>query len=344
MNVEIITIGDELLIGQVVDTNSAWIGQQLGDAGFRVTKKTTVGDVEQDIREAIDGAFNRVSIVLLTGGIGPTKDDITKHTLCNYFNCRLSFSEEVYQNIVDLLNRSGRAMNELNRSQAMVPDGCIVLQNEAGTAPATWFEKDKKVLVSMPGVPYEMKALMKEKIIPRLKKQFLQDTFIRHSTLSVAGYTESALAETLTPFEADLPAYVKLAYLPQPGIVRLRLSAYGNRESQSVQSIEEQKKKLYALLGDYIFSEGNETIEQVLGKKLEEKEYLVGTAESCTGGMIASRITTWPGCSKHYAGSIVSYSNDVKKNVLGVSAKDLETYGAVSQQVGEQMVRGAIRV
>ncbi|MCC8095939.1 MAG: CinA family nicotinamide mononucleotide deamidase-related protein [Tannerellaceae bacterium] len=344
MNIEIITIGDELLIGQVVDTNSTWIGQQVGDAGFRVTKKTTVGDVAQDIRDAIDSALSRVSIVLVTGGIGPTKDDITKKTLCDYFNCQLYFSEAVYQHIKDLLHHSGRMMNELNRSQAMVPDRCTIIRNEAGTAPCPTSEREGQVLAAMPGVPYEMKTLMTNEIIPRLKQQFLQDTFIRHVTLSVQGYTESALAERLAKFEEELPPFVTLAYLPQPGMVRLRVSAYGTSESQSEQAIEEQKRKLYILLEGHIFSEGTHALEQVLGRKLEEKKYLVGTAESCTGGYIASRITAWPGSSRHYMGSIVSYSNDIKKQVLGVSAEDLETYGAVSRQVVEQMVTGAIRV
>lgn len=344
MNVQIITIGDELLIGQVVDTNSAWMGQELGKEGFRVIWRTAVGDVEKDMLEVIDAAMNRVQIVLLTGGIGPTKDDITKKTLCKYFDCGMHFSEEVYENILHLFNISGREINELTRDQAWVPDTCTVIQNKVGTAPCTWFEKDGKILVSMPGVPYEMKWLMTNEIIPRLKQRFQQDVFIRHKTTWISGFTESMLALKLTRFEEELPPFIKLAYLPQPGLIRLRLSAYTDTETIAEQSVIEQNKKLHNILAGHILAEEDKPLEEQVGEALLANNLLMGTAESCTGGRIAGMITSISGSSRYFTGSVVSYSNEVKHRVLGVSEDDLSRYGAVSQPVVEQMALGAIRV
>ncbi len=344
MNVQIITIGDELLIGQVVDTNSAWMGQQLEKEGFRVIWRTAVGDVEEDMLEVIDAAMHRVQIVLLTGGIGPTKDDITKRTLCKYFDCGMHFSEEVYENILQLFNKSGRVMNELTRNQAMVPDKCTVIQNKAGTAPCTWFEQDGTILISMPGVPYEMMLLMTNEIIPRLKQRFHRDIFIRHKTTWVSGYGESALAIKLSRFEDELPPFIKLAYLPQPGLIRLRLSAYTKDERKAEQAIKEQNEKLHILLSGNIIAEEDKPLEELIGEALLKKGLTLGTAESCTGGRIASMITSVPGSSRYFAGSVVSYSNEVKHQVLGVSNESLSQYGAVSQQVVEQMASGALRV
>ncbi|MDR1402968.1 MAG: CinA family nicotinamide mononucleotide deamidase-related protein [Tannerellaceae bacterium] len=345
MNVQIITIGDELLIGQVVDTNSAWMGQELDKAGFRVIRRTAVGDVEKDILEAIGAAINCVQIVLLTGGIGPTKDDITQKTLCKYFDSELYFSEEVYANIIHLFDQSGRTVNELTRAQAMVPRKCTVIQNKTGTAPCTWFEKDGKILVSMPGVPYEMKWLMTNEIIPRLKKKFGRDIFIRHKTTWTSGFTESALAMQLAGFEEQLPPFVKLAYLPQPGLIRLRLSACGkNGEQESEQVITALNEKLHKLIAGHILATEDKAIEEQMGEALLAKGLTMGTAESCTGGRIASMLTAIPGSSRYFAGGVVSYSNDVKRRVLGVSEEDLSRYGAVSRPVVEQMSAGAIRV
>ncbi|GAB6395394.1 MAG: CinA-like protein [Bacteroidales bacterium] len=343
MNTEIITIGDELLIGQVVDTNSAWMGRQLGNEGFRVTQKTAVGDTEADILSAIDCAMHRVQIVLLTGGIGPTKDDITRQTLCRFFNSGLHFSAEVYENILQMFNRSGRRMNELTRNQAMVPDRCTAIPNKAGTAPCMWFERDGKALVAMPGVPYEMKWLMTNEVIPRLKERFRRDMFIRHQTVWVSGYSESSLALELARFEEELPSFVKLAYLPQQGIIRLRLSAYAASEREAAGSISEQTNKLHSLLAGHIFAEDDRMIEERIGEELATKRLTMGTAESCTGGRIASMITSVPGSSHYYKGSVIAYSNEVKRNVLGVSETDLRQYGAVSRQVAEQMAAGVAR-
>lgn len=343
MNVEILTIGDELLIGQVVDTNAAWMGQQLEEEGFHVIWHTAVGDVEGDLLNAFDAALQRASIVLVTGGIGPTKDDITKKTLCRYFDSDLYFSDEVYRNIEQIYCRTHRTMNELTRNQAMVPEKCTVIQNRAGTAPCTWFEREGKVLVSMPGVPSEMKWLMTHEVLPRLKKAFLQDVFIKHQSCWVSGFPESALAIRLADFEEELPSFIKLAYLPQPGIIRLRLSAYASGEETAVAAIHAQQEKLRAILGDHLLIEEDRPIEERIGEILKEKRLVMGTAESCTGGRIASMITSIPGSSDYFAGGVVSYSNEVKHAVLGVSEEDLARYGAVSEPVVEQMALGAIR-
>ena len=343
MNVEIITIGDELLIGQVVDTNSAWMGQLLGDEGFRVVRRTSVGDEEQDILDAFQAAMQRAQIVLVTGGIGPTKDDITKKTLCTYFGCGMHFSDEVFETIQQIYCRSGRQMNELTRGQAMVPDDCTVIQNQAGTAPCTWFERNGKVLISMPGVPSEMKWLMTNEVMPRLKQFFRQDVFIRHKTCWVSGYPESVLAIKLTSFEEEMPSFVKLAYLPQPGLIRLRLSAYAENEEQAVKAIAEQTEKLHTLLSGHILADEDKAIEILVGELLREKKRWMGTAESCTGGRIANMITLIPGSSDYFKGGVVAYSNEVKQHLLGVSEESLIRHGAVSREVVEQMAQGVVR-
>lgn len=343
MNVEIIIIGDELLIGQVVDTNSAWMGQQLESEGFHVVWKTAVGDIEEDMLSAIDAAMNRAQIVLITGGIGPTKDDITRKTLCKYFDSGLHFSDDVYHNIEEIFNRNGRIMNELTRNQALVPDKATVIQNRAGTAPSTWFEHDGKILVSMPGVPYEMKWLVTNEILPRLKKQFQQDIYILHHTTWVNGFSESMLAIHLEEFENELPTSVKLAYLPQPGLIRLRLTIHAATENEAQSILDVQQKKLRALLQGHILTEEDKAPDELIGSILKKKGLTLGTAESCTGGRIASIITSTAGSSAYFAGGIVSYSNQVKENVLDVNPQYIEKHGAVSREVVEQMALGAIR-
>ena len=344
MTVEIITIGDELLIGQVVDTNSAWMAEALNDGGFQVVRKVTVGDEAGDIIKAIDDARRRTPIVLLTGGLGPTKDDITLETLCRYFNSGLHFSEEVYENIKGLFKSRNFQMNELTRNQAMVPDKATLIPNGAGTAPCTWFEDGDGVLVSMPGVPYEMKWLMTNEVIPRLKKKFHRDLFIKHQTCWVAGYTESMLALELTDFENSIPPFVKLAYLPQPGIVRLRLSAYHHDEATAAVAVASLQAQLREILNGHIIAEEDKNIELLLGERLRAEGLTVGTAESCTGGAVAALLTSVPGSSGYYLGSIVSYANEIKHKILGVPEKDLTLYGAVSRQVVEQMAKGALKV
>lgn len=342
MFAEIITIGDELLIGQVIDTNSAWIGSELNKIGIEVLRITSIRDREEEILETIDSAMKRVDIVLVTGGLGTTKDDITKQTLCRYFHTRLVFSQEVYDNVKRVLS-THIPMNTLNRSQAMVPEACTVIQNPIGSASISWFERNGKVLVSMPGVPQEMKTVMSESVLPRLYQQFHTD-IILHRTFSVQNYPESLLAEQLEEWETALPACLKLAYLPQLGIIRLRLTARGNDSEMLIRTLNNETRKLKEILGDAIFSEDDTPIEETVGNLLKVKQLTVATAESCTGGNIAARLTSIAGSSNYFKGSIVAYSNDVKKQLLGVSPQTLEKYGAVSEETVIEMARGAMQI
>lgn len=344
MNVEIITIGDEILIGQIVDTNSAWMAVRLNQSGFSVVRVTSVKDVKEDIIEAINHAFVRADIVLMTGGIGPTKDDITKQTLCDYFGSSLVYSEDVYENIKEVLADRMRVINELTRLQAMVPDNCVVIQNHRGTAPITWFEKEEKVLVSMPGVPYEMMGAMEQEIIPRLLERYPEQPFIRHKHFLVSGFSESALAEKLTDWESGLEPFLKLAYLPAWGIIRLRITGVHVSDQLLEQSIEAQSEQLRDLLGGAIVSEEDILVEEVLGEKLKEKGLTLGVAESCTGGAIAQRVTRIAGCSAYFKGSVVAYSNDAKKMVLKVREETLNEHGAVSLETVKEMATGAQQV
>lgn len=340
MFVEIITIGDELLIGQVVDTNSAWMGKQLNNVGFEVIRVTSVRDREDEILEAVDSALKRVDIVLMTGGLGPTKDDITKYTLCKYFGTELVFSEEVFQNIKRILaNRI--TMNPLNKAQAMVPKDCTVINNRVGTASVSWFERNGKVLVSMPGVPQEMKANMSEEILPRLCSKFKMEAIV-HKTYTVKNYPESVLAIALTDWENQLPESIKLAYLPKSGIIRLRLTGRGYNEEEIKEIVFKEGAKLYDILGDNILDENDSPLEEIIGSLLKEKNLTLATAESCTGGNIAARITSVPGASAYYKGSVVAYSNEIKQSLLQVSEETLKRCGAVSEDVVKEMVKGAM--
>jgi nicotinamide-nucleotide amidase len=281
---------------------------------------------------------------LVTGGIGPTKDDITKKTLCKYFNTQLVFDEKTLKTIEEVIGGLYRAMNELTKTQAYVPEKCTVIQNRMGTAPITWFEKEGKILVSMPGVPYEMKWAMHNEIIPRLQKAFASSDSIQHHVFWVKNYSESMLAQYLEAFENELPPFAKLAYLPTSGLIRLRLTGKGDDETILNQEMKVQRDKLFALLSGNIVSEEDDALENVLDKTLKEKKLTLGIAESCTGGKLASLLTLIPGCSEYFKGSVTSYSNEAKTNILGVNTKDIEQYGAVSQPVVEQMVVGAQRI
>ncbi len=340
MFAEIITIGDELLIGQVVDTNSAWMGRELNRVGIEVVRVTSVRDRKEEILDAVDSALRRVSLVLLTGGLGPTKDDITKQTLCEYFGTRLVFSEDVFQQIQRVL--AGRVpMNELNRSQAYVPQDAVILPNRMGSAPVIWFGKEGNVLVSMPGVPQEMTTVMTEEVIPRLRERFSSD-FILHRSFMVKNYPESVLAEKLQTWEELLPHCIKLAYLPKPGWMRLRLTARGGQKQELSRLLDEEGKKLKAILGEDLYADQELAPEVLLGEVLTEKGWTVATAESCTGGHIAARITSVAGSSAYFRGSIVAYANQVKEDLLGVLPETLEKYGAVSRQTVIEMVKGAM--
>ena len=338
---EIITVGDELLIGQVIDSNSAWMGQKLNQNGIAVNRITSVSDRAEEIVDAIDSALQRVDIVLLTGGLGPTKDDITKVTLCKYFKTELVFDEAVYKNIERIL--AGRIpMNEQNKSMAYVPKGCTVINNSVGSASISWFDYNGKVLVSMPGVPQEMKAVMTEEILPRLNKQFATD-FILHETYIVKNYAEAVLAEVLEEWEANLPSSLRLAYLPKPGAMRLRLTAEGKDKGELKETLSKAGEKLKLILKQDVFEENDQLPEEQLGAWLRKYKYTVATAESCTGGRVAAKMAAIPGCSDYFYGSIVAYQNSVKKAQLGVLSQTLEQYGAVSEETAIEMVQGVCK-
>ena len=291
VKIEIITIGDEILIGQIVDTNSAWMATELNKFGFELAQITSVHDNEKHIIESLNLALKRADVVLFTGGIGPTIDDITKQTLCKYFNTKLVFKESVIRNIEKLFStRPGFTINELTRAQAMVPENCTLIQNVVGTAPVTWFEKDGKVIVSMPGVPYEMKNVMSTEIIPRLQKHFKTPVLL-HKTVQVYGYGESALALLITDWENELPEYISLAYLPNSGIVKLRLSGMLDDVLTLEFAMNQQIDKLTQILGNAIVAFEDIPIEKLIGNLLKSKGLKVATAESCTGGNIAHQFT-----------------------------------------------------
>ncbi|MDO9634013.1 MAG: competence/damage-inducible protein A [Paludibacter sp.] len=343
MQVEIITIGDEILIGQIVDTNSAWMAVELNRAGFDVVQITSVHDYEPQITEALNSALSRAEVVLITGGIGPTKDDITKQALCEFFEANLIFSQQVYEDIANLLRNRARAMNELTKSQAMVPDNAKIIRNSLGTAPITWFEQNGKIVVSMPGVPYEMKQVMTEAIIPRLLQYFQPESII-HQTILVSGYPESALALKIADWENELPENIHLAYLPNFNIVKLRLSAKNFDYASTLVLINEKVAALKLILGDAIIAEEDISLEALVGKYLTKLGKTLATAESCTGGYIAHRITSVSGSSRYFNGSVVAYQDEVKEQVLNVDRSNLVSYGAVSQEVVEQMATGALKL
>lgn len=340
MFAEIITVGDELLIGQVTDTNSAWMGRELNKAGIEIIRITSVRDRAAEITEAVDAAMKRADIVLMTGGLGPTKDDITKQTLCDYFHTKLVFSEDVFENVKRVL--AGRIpMNGLNKSQAMVPEDCLVINNRVGSASVSWFERNGKVLVSMPGVPQEMTTVMSEEVIPRLCRKFGTDVIV-HRTFTVQNYPESVLAEKLEPWETALPACIKLAYLPKPGLVRLRLTGRGQHKEEIEAWIAAEGAKLRVILQEDILDEEDTPVENLVGELLRKKKLTLSTAESCTGGSIAARITSVAGSSAYFKGSVVAYSNEVKMEMLHVPVETLEKYGAVSEETVIEMVKGAM--
>lgn len=341
VKVEIITIGDEILIGQIVDTNSAWMATELNKSGFELAQITSVHDNENHIVESLELALERADVILFTGGIGPTNDDITKQTLTKFFDTKLVFNESVIQNIEQLFStRPNFVINELTRAQAMVPENCTLIQNVVGTAPITWFEKDGKVIVSMPGVPYEMKQAMSSEIIPRLQKYF-KTPAILHKTVQVYGFGESALALKIADWENALPQDISLAYLPNLGVIKLRLSGLSEDILALEFSMNQQIDKLSQLLGNAIVAFEDISIEKLIGNLLISKGKQIATAESCTGGNIAHVFTTIPGSSEFFKGSVVAYSNEIKTNLLQVSTEDLQNYGAVSQTVVEQMAEGA---
>jgi nicotinamide-nucleotide amidase len=340
---EIITIGDELLIGQVVDTNSTWIGQELNKIGIRVRQKTAIGDDAGEILTTLKEASLRADIILITGGLGPTKDDITKKTLCTFFNTSLRFDQPSFEIIDSLFKARGREVTDINKLQAEVPANCTVMLNHNGTAPGMMFEEKGVLYFSMPGVPNEMKGLMTTSVLPLLKERFNLPPII-HKTFLTQGIPESFLAEKIASWEDNLPDNLKLAYLPAAGIVRLRITGWGNDELELRSEVEEQAMKLEPLIKDYIFGYEDDRLEAIVGKLLLSQRKTIGTAESCTGGYIAHRLTSVPGSSEYYQGSVVAYSNEIKVKDLGVDMSVLETYGAVSEETVSSMARNALKI
>ena len=342
-NAEIITIGDELLIGQVIDTNSAWIAQQLNAIGINVFQKTSISDNKNNIINTLNEATSRVDLIIVTGGLGPTRDDITKQTIAEYFNSKLIRNQEVLSHIHRLLEPRGIKINELNIKQADVPDNCQVIPNSCGTAPGMWFEKNGKVYIFMPGVPFEMKAMVTDHLLTKLEA-FYKTPAIVHRTLMLQGIAESMLAQLIELWELQLPESIKLAYLPSPGLIRLRLTAKGDDKQTLSQLIDSEVNKVIPAIKDWYYADNDEPLEVAVGKLLKNKHLTLATAESCTGGKIASMITSVAGSSDYYKGSVIAYANEVKTSILNVSPQIIEKRGAVSQPVVEAMAQNLIKL
>ncbi len=339
MNAIVITIGDEILMGQILDTNSRYIAGRLTEIGVEVTEMLSVPDRREEIYNTVDYAMGEADLIIVTGGLGPTKDDVTKKVLAEYFGMRLTLHEQAMRWLEELLQHRNLPMNEANRTQAYLPEGCRVLRNEKGTAPGMWFEKGWKSLISLPGVPFEMEHLMDKCVIPELKAKH-PGLLLEYRMLKVYDVPESQLAEHLSAWESSLQEGLKLAYLPSPGLVRLRVTAKG----EAVKHLDEAYESLKAVLAGMKYTEGDDAIEKQLGELLKKQGATVATAESCTGGEIAHLITSVPGSSAYFKGTVVAYHNEVKERVLGVDAEVLEREGAVSEPVVLQMAEGVRRL
>lgn len=342
MLAEIITIGDEILIGQVVDTNSAWMGQKLNEIGIAVKQITSISDHQEAILNGLTEAFQHADIILITGGLGPTKDDITKHTLCKFFGAELIMNEDALENVKQIFARFNRPMIDVNIKQAEVPDNCTVIQNKNGTAPGMWFEYAGKIIVSMPGVPFEMMAMMDDYVLPELKNRFNLNNIL-HKTIITAGLGESFLAKEIEDIEDAMPANIKLAYLPKLGQVRLRLSAIGTNKDLLSEQVEQFSSQIITRIPNHIIAVEDITIQEAILKYLTEHNLKLATAESCTGGYMAHLFTSIPGSSLAYVGGAVSYSNSLKQQMLGVKSHTLEQYGAVSEETVKEMAMGALK-
>ena len=341
--ISIITIGDELLIGQVIDTNSAWMAQELNKAGFWVNRRLAIGDGREDILEALDRESAQADIILITGGLGPTADDITKPVLCEYFNTPLIVNEEALENVKNIfVNILRRPLIERNLKQAEVPASCRVLQNKRGTAPGMLFEKEGKTYVSMPGVPHEMKGMMKDQVIPILQSRY-QTQFIEHRTLLTAGIGESSLADHIQDFESALPPEIKLAYLPNYGMVRLRLTASGNQTEVLATGLRQAFTQLKSLVSEWLVTDDDIALQEEIGRILRNRKQTLVSAESCTGGYVAHLITSIPGSSDYFLGSVIAYDNAIKIKMLNVDPQILTQHGAVSEETVRAMVSGALK-
>lgn len=341
MKVHLITVGDEILIGQIIDTNSSWMARQLNLAGARIVGISSVGDREEDIEQVLEAALSQADAVLMTGGLGPTKDDITKKTLAHFFGVELEFHQPTYERIVRFFERLGKNTTEAHRQQCFMPANAALLLNKMGTAPGMWFVHQGKVVVSMPGVPYEMEYLMENDVIPQLKR-FFPGLPIAHRTILTAGEGESRIAEQLQDLEDELPPHIKLAYLPNLGQVRLRLTGSQPDEEALGRELDFYARKIRETLDPLVFGFETDSLEAAVGRLLQEQGKMLVTAESCTGGYLAHLVTSVPGASNYFKGSIIAYSNEVKMKQLKVSPQTLGTYGAVSEQTVAEMVKGAV--
>jgi nicotinamide-nucleotide amidase len=343
-NTSIITIGDELLIGQVVDTNSAWMARELNKAGFWVNRRLAIGDSRNEILKALHEESGNADIILITGGLGPTADDITKPVLCEYFNTNLIINQEALENVKNIfLKILNRPLIERNLKQAEVPASCMVIQNKRGTAPGMLFENSGKIYVSVPGVPYEMKGMMTESVIPYLQNRFASN-FISHRTLLTAGVGESTLADHIRDFEEALPPEIKLAYLPNYGMVRLRLTAFAKKAGKLESKLEQLFSELKSRVSEWVVADEDISLQEVLGRLLTKRNMTVSTAESCTGGLVAQLITSIAGSSTYFRGSVIAYDNQIKKKILQVDPAILSTMGAVSEETVRAMVKGIIKI
>lgn len=343
MFASVITIGDEILIGQIVDTNAAYISQCLGRIGITVRERISVGDSSQEITQALNRELSLSDVVIMTGGLGPTKDDITKRTLAEYFGCEMVRHQPTYEMVREMLDRRGIEFNELNRRQADVPACCTVLPNRNGTAPGMWFERDGKVVVSLAGVPFEMRALMDEQVTVLLRRKYELRSNV-HRTMITFGIAESVLAEKIEAWEDSLPEWLHLAYLPSPSSIRLRLSAYDTDSVQARERIDACFSELEKIIPDYVVGYEDCSLVDSVARLLVERDATLAVAESCTGGRIAAQIVEKEGASRFFLCGVVSYSNESKSKILGVSAESIERYGAVSRQVAEQMAEGVRRI
>jgi len=335
---DIITIGDEILYGQITDTNSQWISAELDKIGIRTKRKSSVSDKEAEILEILAEAEKRSDLILITGGLGPTNDDITKKTLAKYFNCTLELHAEALAHVKNMFERRGRELTETNRGQAFLPSVCTYIPNPSGTAPGMWFEKNGKIFMSMPGVPFEMKDIMTQSVLPRLKEYF-KTPVILHQLVKTIGIGESNLSDLIKDWEAQLPAHIGLAYLPSLGEVKLRLTASGENTTQLRADIDAQLDKLSPLISEYIFGYTDEPMEKILGDQLRDKKLTVATAESCTGGYLSHLFTSIPGSSDYFVGGIIAYHNEIKISELGLTKEAIQTYGAVSENTVLEMAK-----
>ena len=340
---ELISIGDELLYGQIVDTNSQWISAELDKIGIKVVRKTTVGDIESEILQSFKEAEGRADVVLITGGLGPTNDDLTKPCLAKYFNSPISLHPQALRELTELFESRGFSLNERNKEQAALPDKCTMISNRLGSAPGMWFERDRKIFASMPGVPHEMKEMMKSVVLPKVK-QFYQTPVILHKMIMTVGIGESWLADKIEDWESNLPSHLKLAYLPGLMQVRLRLTGMGRDRATLERDISQEIAKVLPIIDKFVYGFDGDTLEAAIGKILVEQQKTLATAESCTGGHIAQTITSIPGSSRYFNGGMIPYQNDMKVNLLHVNPNTLKQHGAVSEETVIEMANNVRKV